>query len=280
MRLLVRGLLLAGVASPAFAADIDNSWLRGSSSFPADPPPYQRWSGVYGGGQMSADFHGVDFRGAPGNALANIQAQDGILQLLPLSGLPALPSYVKTTPGFGGFLGYNYQIDDVVLGAEASFNWSNTKASASDSQSRSFIVTLNNHTYAPTTVTVTNQAAIVINDYGSVRARAGWAYGSFLPYVFAGVSVAQVDSSRSVNVNYFGIDQGPNPPLNNVGGNFTQGDQSHGKYTLGFSGGLGVDYALSRSLFLRGEIEYLNLGAANGIKLNTTSARAGAGVKF
>ena len=98
MRLLFRGLLLAhclllaGLASPAIAGDLDNSWLRGSSSFPADPPSYRRWNGFYGGGQVGADFRGVDFRSAPGSAITNIMAQDAILQTLPLTQMPVLPS--------------------------------------------------------------------------------------------------------------------------------------------------------------------------------------------
>jgi opacity protein-like surface antigen len=71
-----------------------------------------------------------------------------------------------------------------------------------------------------------------------------------------------------------------NPGLINIGASYTQGDQSHGKYIFGFSGGLGLDYALTRNWFLRGEVEYLQLGNANGIKLNTTSIRTGLGLRF
>ena len=64
MRWLVCGLSIA-IASPALAADYDNSWLRGSQVVgPPAPPPsrlYRNWSGVYGGVQVGEDFHGVDF---------------------------------------------------------------------------------------------------------------------------------------------------------------------------------------------------------------------------
>ncbi len=284
MRLLVGGLLLAGVATPGLAADLDASWLRGSSSFAADPPRYQRWSGLYGGGQIGEDFRGVDFRSSAGAALGSIMAQDSALSSLPVSQMPVLPALAKTSPIFGGFLGYNYQIDDVVLGYEANFNWANMSASAASQQSRSYTETLNAHTYAPVAITVTNSAKITLNDYGSFRVRGGWAYGSFLPYMFAGVSVAQVDTARAVNVFYTATDVTPQtagvPALVNLGGNYTQGDQSRGKYVFGFSGGAGIDYALTRNVFLRGEVEYLQLSSSNDIKLNTTSVRAGAGLKF
>ncbi len=67
MRFLVCGLvLLAASASPAFAGDFGDLLLRGSAQPAADPPNYPRWAGMYGGGQVGADFGGVDFSGAPG----------------------------------------------------------------------------------------------------------------------------------------------------------------------------------------------------------------------
>jgi opacity protein-like surface antigen len=136
---------------------------------------------------------------------------------------------------------------------------------------------------------VTDATKIILNDYGSIRARGAWAYGNFLPYVLAGVTIAQINTSRSVAVSYAGTDvtppNCPSPPNSgvgciNVGATYTQGDQSRGKYIFGFSAGLGIDYALTWNIFLRGEVEYLQLGSPNDIKLNTTSVRAGMGLKF
>jgi outer membrane immunogenic protein len=283
MRRLVCGLLLAGVVAPAVAGD--NSWLRGSTTDFPTPHPYARWAGLYGGGQMGADFHGIDFRASTGAAIGNIMAQDAILARLPVTQLPQSPVFVKSGPSFGGFLGYNYQIDDVVLGVEANFNWSSVNASGSEFRTRSYVVVFNGHTYAPLTVNVTDGAKIVLNDYGSLRVRGAWAYGNFLPYVLAGVTLAQIDTSRSVTVSYAGTDVTPqvapgNPGFIPVGATYDQGDRSHGKYIFGFSAGLGIDYALASNFFLRGEVEYLQLGSPNDIKLNTTSIRTGMGLKF
>ena len=96
MRWWVCGLLIA-MACPALAADYDDSWLRGSQVIgpAAVPPPrlYRIWAGVYGGGQVGEDFHGVDFRGIPAPALASAIEQDAILTDLKacLPGMPALP---------------------------------------------------------------------------------------------------------------------------------------------------------------------------------------------
>jgi outer membrane immunogenic protein len=291
MRLLIRGLLLASVASPVFAADVDNSWLRGSSSFPADPPPFQRWNGFYGGGQLGADFRGVDFRGATGAMVGNVAGQDGNLTGIPLSGFNQLPVLNTKGPSFGGFAGYNYQVDDVVMGFELNLNGSPVEASTSDSQSRNFLVCVGNqgstscqppNRQAPTTFTVTSSASAKVTDYGSARVRFGWAYGSFLPYVFGGFSVSQINTTRSVNVTYA---EDPRDGcgltcIGNAPNGQTQSDISHGKWGFGFDFGVGVDYALTRNIFLRGEVEYLQLGSSNDIKINTTSVRAGAGLKF
>jgi outer membrane immunogenic protein len=281
MRRLVCGLLLAGAVAPAVAGDYSNSLLRGSTTDFPTPQPYARWSGLYGGGQMGADFHGIDFRNTQGAAIGNIMAQDAILAMLPLTQMPQLPVFVKSGPSFGGFLGYNYQIDDVVLGVEANFNWSSVNASGAEFRTRNYVVVYNGHTYAPLTVNVTDAAKIVLNDYGSLRIRGAWAYGNFLPNVLAGVTVAQIDTSRSVMVSYAGTDVTPPPAVNiPVGATHTQADRSHGKYIFGFSTGLGLDYALTPNIFLRGEVEYLQLGSPNDIKLNTTSIRTGMGLKF
>ena len=217
------GFLLAGIASPALAADIDNSWLRGSSSFPADPPPFARWNGLYGGGQVGEDFHGFDFGRAGVNQLSVLNTKG---------------------PSFGGFIGYNYQIDDIVAGFEFNFNSGSVEASSSQG--------------------VTSSATAKINDYGTARMRFAWVYGSFLPYVFGGMSASQIDASR----------------IFTAPGGLTAVDASHGKWTFGFDVGLGIDSALTRNFFLRGEAEYLQLSSVNDIKINTVSTRLGLGLRY
>ena len=283
MRLLVRGLwlarglLLAGTAAPAIAADIDNSWLRGSSSFPADPPAYRRWGGAYGGGQVGADFYGTDFRGLTQSAIAIISKLDANFTGIPLSNFPQLTAINSKGLSYGGFAGYNYQIDDIVLGLELNFNRAALNAGISDKQSHDYVVNANNSVYAAT-YNVTTSASIASAEYGTIRARGGWAFGNFLPYVFAGISVGQVNTSTSVNVNYSStLVSGPGPL---IGGNWTQSANDHGKWGYGFDAGLGLDYAVTRNIFLRGEAEYTQLSDQNSIKASAASVRAGAGVRF
>ena len=61
-------------------------------------------------------------------------AQDPALNQLPVTQMPQLPSFVRAGASVGGFFGYNYQIDDVVVGLEGSFNWAQMNVSAVGTQ--------------------------------------------------------------------------------------------------------------------------------------------------
>jgi outer membrane immunogenic protein len=285
MRWWVCGLLTV-MACPALAADYDDSWLRGSQvmgTVPTAPPRlYRIWAGVYGGVQVGEDFHGVDFRSAPANPLAGVIVQDAILNPLAASlpGMPTLPRYNTKGPSYGGFLGYNWQIDDVVFGAELNANRASLNGTANSTVTRTFIEKAVGNTYV-TTVNVTSAATADMSTYGTVRGRLGWAMGSFLPYLVAGVSFAQINTTRHVDVDYSAICQ-PQPPTPcpNAGADYPFTDVSHGKYILGFDAALGMDYMLTKNVFTRGEVEYLQLGTPNSIKLNTVSARIGLGLRY
>jgi opacity protein-like surface antigen len=203
--------LLIAIAFPALAADYDDSWLRGSQvmgTAPAPPPRlYRIWAGVYGGVQVGEDFRGVDFRSVPSTPIASAANQDAILHSLgdALPGMPLLPRINTKGPSYGGFLGYNWQIDDVVFGAELNANRASLNTSANNVATRSYIVNSGAYLFAPTTVNVISSATADMSTYGTVRGRLGWAMGNFLPYLVAGVSFAQIDTKRYVDINYFGV---------------------------------------------------------------------------
>jgi outer membrane immunogenic protein len=293
MRWWVCGLLIA-IAFPALAADYDDSWLRGSQTVGPSPGPpprlYRIWTGVYGGAQVGEDWHGVDFRQLPTSQLQNVINQDAILNSISaaLPNMQDLPQINTRGPSYGGFVGYNWQIDDVVFGAELNANRSALHQSASSTVSRNYIITSGGNTYAPTNVTVAGSGTVDMSTYGTIRGRLGWAMGNFLPYMVAGVAFAQVDSSGLVDISYHGKNVTP-PNCNvavpvvicpNIGANYPFANVSHGKYELGWDAALGLDYMMTRNVFLRGEVEYLWLGTPNNIRLNTLSARTAVGLRF
>jgi outer membrane immunogenic protein len=156
--------------------------------------------------------------------------------------------------------------------------------------------------FIPTSVTETNTVTVKLQDYGSARIRGGWAFGDFLPYVMVGLSVARIDSTQITMAHYVGTTVTtttnsivPNPQTNPAGApyivvgtptagttnrNYVASESTNGKYSFGFSAGVGLDYALTRNIFLRGELEYLQFSTPNNLTMNTASARLGAGVKF
>jgi opacity protein-like surface antigen len=284
MRFLVCGLVLLA-ASPAFAGDFGDLLLRGSAQPAADPPNYHRWGGMYFGGQASVDFRGVDFSGPVSGTINNIASLDANFTGVPLTSFISLPKLNSTGAGFGGFFGYNYQIDDIVAGFEFNLNTASLNASASDSHSHGYYMGANGATYN-TMYNVTGSASAQLTDYATIRGRLAWAYQNFLPYVFFGASIARVTWSSSVNVNYNGTKTTVAPPVdcsigtNCIGGNWTQADGGNNKLSFGYDVGIGLDYALTQNVFLRGEIEYIDLGAPGGIKLNTSSVRGGVGLQF
>jgi outer membrane immunogenic protein len=74
----------------------------------------------------------------------------------------------------GGTLGYNYQMDNVVLGVEGDIDWSNIRGSAP---------------CAATSCETRN------NWLGTARGRLGYAFGNFMPYVTGGLAVGDIKSS-------------------------------------------------------------------------------------
>jgi outer membrane immunogenic protein len=126
-----------------------------------------------------------------------------------------------------------------------------------------------------------------VTDYGSLRARAGWAFSNFLPYGFAGVAVGR--GSYSVTSLVFGQQSSASPPVipcdpadPTVCVNYSYSNSASKTNTLlyGYSVGGGVDVALSPNLFLRAEYEYIQFAPFGNITATISSARIGAGLKF
>jgi outer membrane immunogenic protein len=286
MRWVICALVVLMAPAGARAGDFDV--LRGAQ--PVGYATYIRWSGLYGGALIGQEFEGADFRNVGASEITTISGLSAGFAGIPLTNFPRLTSLSTQTPSYSVFLGYNYQFESAVVGFELTFTKTSFNASINDRETHDYFQTANNVVY-DTTYNVNTSASARVNDYGTVRGRFGWAFGNLLPYGFAGVSISQINATKSVNVNYCGQEEPftcTNPPPQNtvppppspIGGDWTLSNKVDGKWYLGFVGGLGLDYALTQNLFLRGEVQYIQFGAPNNIRLNATSARIGAGVKF
>jgi outer membrane immunogenic protein len=272
MRRFLLAAMMFGTAAGAQAADMPD-FLHGSL-LPSGPSPTVNWQGFYVGAQGAVGESDMNFTGATQSIAAKLLANTAIEETRGVSSWPLGGKVSLRGTGFGGFAGYNSQWDSVVLGLEFSYLHGKFGGSQSDSMSRFFTDSLG----FTDSVTYQSVGTMAISDMGTFRARAGYAVGSFLPYMFGGVALGQADIVRTANI--FGVQVNPNaaPGFTNVpfSNSATVGQYSHLIY--GYSGGLGVDMMLTSCLFLRAEWEYIRFTSAIDTDINTF--RVGLGYKF
>ncbi|HVX74827.1 MAG TPA: outer membrane beta-barrel protein [Bradyrhizobium sp.] len=265
MRRFLLTAVVAVMATGARAADMPD-FLRGSLLPPA-PPPIADWDGFYVGGQAGYGSSDENFNGATSDMTSALLADTLIEQEMQVSQWNLeLGKDSHRAGGFGAFAGYNWQWDDIVVGVEGSYLHADFGGSASATEARRSTLSdglVHN-------VTATSQASIAISDMATFRARAGYAFGCFLPYVFGGFALGNADISRSITVQDVenGVALAP----------LSASDAEHNHLVYGYSAGLGIDYKVAAGLFLRGEWEYTRFTSAVDTSINTV--RAGIGYKF
>jgi len=262
--------LIAMAPAGAFAADMPEL-LRGSYT-----PTYTSWEGFYFGGQAAYLSGGADFGNATQPLVAYILRNTFIEDTYGVSHWTTLGKRDANSSGFGGFVGYNAQWDDVVLGLEVNYIKTNWQASASDSISR-YYPNANGTTYA---ATVDANASIKLIDYASIRGRAGYTMGRFLPYGLLGFVVGRADILKSATVTE--TEKLTAPPNTLVGGigPVTDAENQYGKFIYGYSAGLGLDMALTPNIFVRAEYEYVQFFGLDGLQYYLNNGRVAVGLKF
>jgi outer membrane immunogenic protein len=139
---------------------------------PPPPPPPFTWSGFYFGVNGGYGF-------ASGSATATATTLFG--------GATATSSGNLSGGILGGQIGYNFQIDSLVLGVELDGQWSD-QTQTTTTFSCFGLCTLNE--------------TVGINWFSTFRARAGYAFDRVLVYVTAGG--AAINASDSLNATGFG----------------------------------------------------------------------------
>jgi len=271
MRWLMCALIVGGSAGGAAAADLP--LLRGSNTFEVGAPT--NWEGFYVGVQAGAAFSGTDFANSTQSLVAFILRNTTIENEQHVSDWTTLGKYDTSHSSYGAFMGYQTQWDCAVIGIEANYNRTSLSMAASDTMRRTFATS---DGYS-NDVQVNAVSSIHITDYGTLRLRGGWAAGEFMPYAFAGVAVGRADVTRSARVIASGFDTtgSGNPPYST---DQTNADSRTGAFAYGYTLGLGMDYAVFRNLFVRGEYEYVGFGAFNDLNTHIHTARVAAGLKF
>jgi outer membrane immunogenic protein len=291
MRRFLLAAVMFGAGPGAQAADMPD-FLRGSISAPA---PTRNWDGWYVGGQVSYSAVASDFSKSV-VGLTNFIFRDSVLQQ-PTSQFGLLAKTTTQGTGFGGFVGRNYQLDDLVFGVEANYNYFDRLTTSTSASNSLEIVNPPGQTNPPGVtstygVTLTGRAAAQVKDAITLRGRAGWATGNFLPYVFGGVAVGRMDVSRSVTstvtrrddvttTDFFGVTTttiGPTLPVPAQSQSLIE--QKTNAFTAGWTAGLGMEYMLWGNVFMRGEWEYVKFLAVKNTVVQANNLRASIGYKF
>jgi outer membrane immunogenic protein len=205
---------MLGIADSAMAADISTS-----TAFD--------WSGVYVG--LNAGYGWSD-----NNAYLKGLGGSGWDPYYP----DALGSKDLTASGFVGGLqaGYNFQIDQILLGVETDFRYSDV----GDSSKNSGVPSVGD----PFTYTQDYK----LNWFGTTRARVGFALDRALLYATGGVAYGDVSVKHDlafVNSNYY--------------------KTSDSEWEVGWTVGGGIEYAITDSISLKGEYLYYDLSDTESI---------------
>jgi len=246
--LLASAVSLAALSS-AFAAD-----LPGRKTAPAAPvAPVFTWTGFYAGLNAGVNWSNRNVNPAYiDNDPVNPWTPQELIDLWPV---PA--PYANNRTGFigGAQIGYNYQIGQFVIGAEADFMGSTANQSSSAS------IAIPNFLQNGTAVETSN-SKIQQSWLGTVRLRAGYAADRVLLYVTGGFAYGNVDYTLTTSEV-----QGNGDTL------YFAGQKSQTK--AGYTFGAGVEYALTNNWIIRGEYLYYNLGSASALASPTTAVVGG-----
>jgi outer membrane immunogenic protein len=272
---LVLAAFLSATGAHAQAQDSSPPYLRGSQSYVPSYPVYFRWAGLYFGGTASYTAGEVDVGNGAQSLIQFLLRNTLLEQQACVSCWVTMTPRTASTGGYGGFMGYNSQWDELILGLEVSYSRVNVDVTNTGGLSR--IVTLSDQFQY--NVTVDSTMRVQLTDMATFRARAGYVMGPFLPYIAAVAAAGRGSYLKAASVSY------PTPVDVSGAGRFlpaaaVSGSESKNDALFyGYGVALGVDIALLQNVFVRGEYEFVTMHAYD-IKFNLSTVRAGVGLKF
>jgi opacity protein-like surface antigen len=281
MRFLLPALGLIGLLSPAFAADYALPTLRGTETFVPAYPTYFGWDGFYAGGHLAYGNANADFTNSTQPLLALALRNLTFEQEFRPSGIQVLGVSDVRGAGLGGFVGYNVQYDNAILGFEFNYTHMDFTAGAPDYPIGRLTGALSNGKQY--NFLLTGNGTVHTTDAGVFRLRAGYVAGSFMPYLTLGLAAGRADLALSVSCACQEVTpnpNNPNAPLGVIDFSFTQGQSKDSAYLFGWAGGGGLDFALTQYIFARAEYEYIQWSPVWRITSHLQFGRVGLGVRF
>lgn len=194
MKKILIGALLAGVASSALAADLPT---RKAPPVPYVAPPLFTWTGFYIGANGGGGFASMDH-------------SDGVFH--------------GPSGGLGGVTaGYNYQMNQFVLGLEGDFDWGDISSRRTLDPFGSF-------------------GKINMDEFATARVRAGMAFDRSLVYLTGGYAGGEVHSRL----------------FDGTTATFTSSDAWRNGYAIG----AGIEYAFTPNISGKAEYLFSQLGGS------------------
>jgi opacity protein-like surface antigen len=286
MRCPLVALALIAAATGASAQEFELPTLRGSQLFLPAPGPAccSTWGGFYFGGQLGAGVASHDFRTTTQDLVAWELRQLTLEQENQVSTWQVLGKADTGSASGGFFIGYNSPWESLILGAELNYSRSNFSATAPMTP-LSINTSAGGNTY---NVNLSGGASMHLTDTLTLRGRAGWDAGSFLPYAMIGVAAGRADITRFANVSG---QQNPTPPPDPnscdpvatppcIPFAFSQSSGRNGALLWGWSIGGGVDVIVMPHVFLRAEYEFIGFAPFANISTAVQTGRVGVGFKF
>ena len=268
---MMRATLLASatlmIAGSAFAAD-----LPARKVAPTAPvAPAFSWTGFYVGVNAGVNW-------SSRNVETILNGGDTAAGYYPDIVQAISPSpYGNSRTGFigGAQIGYNYQINQFVIGAEADFMGMGVSKRSGTSASATSLIDLGDDYALNSDVAGTTSTKITQNWLGTVRARAGFAADRFLVYATGGLAYGNVRSQTTSSLTYDQtiIDNLYSPPIVTpymAGTVPWTGSKTSTQF--GYTVGAGVEYAITNNWIIRGEYLYYNLGNVSNVGIVGSAA--------
>ena len=282
--------------APGAAAAADYGYpsevLRGTYAPVAAPAVDEvvQWHGGYLGAFAGYSQASYDFR----RAFADTTA--AAMNFTTYGGIGGMSAGTRTIgdAAIGGFVGYNYQVEEIVFGIEADYTHGGLQGRATDQR----VVGTPLGCAAGFTCEryLTARASNELDGYGTLRARVGYTSGMFMPYVTGGLAVGQATFTRAVGVQDAGY-RGPlagTPAYRDPYGyaSFDPATAHRTAFTAesvvkskdivvaGFAAGVGIDVAITQNIFVRGEYQYAFFDSFEGNKFHINTVRGALGVRW
>jgi outer membrane immunogenic protein len=215
---------IVGVSVPAYAADLGGGSIKDA---PVAYGPQHSWAGLYVGGSA----------GYGSGELDRTRTQDVVWGMGNVTqSFRGESSRDLDGAIYGAHIGYNWQFGHIVAGLEASINGTDIEDCSG----------------------ICNEGGIdtrtELEWYSTAVARLGYAEGGWLLYGFGGLAWGSAKTDAKDNLPVIDFPSGPRPPerISDIGGGGTE--------HVGWTAGLGVEYAFSDRLSLRAEYSHVSLG--------------------